>query len=149
MSGILQDMSHWPLVIVGSGNTASTDEEIQRFIQDQKAMLARGERFVELADMTHAQMMNASQRRTLADWLKEAEGPSKRLCVGVSVVITNPLLRGGMQAVFWLASLSVPMKTAANLEEAVGHCRQWLREANVPDRERAERYFAMHERRVG
>ncbi len=142
MARIEHDMSHWPLLIVRFPTGPTTDADIERFIAEQREMLTRNERFVELADARRATVLPATQRKLLADWLKESQRESARLCVGLSTVVPSSVIRGAMQAVLWLVTPPMPVKMGGTLEECAAHCRDWLVSADLPGRGRAEAYLA-------
>ncbi len=148
MSGIIQDTSLWPLVVVRFTATEATDEDIERFFEEQRRMLACGERYVELVDTANVRfVMNAAQRRKFVEFLKETTDASSRLCIGLSVLVQGSLFRGAMQAVLWLFTPEMPVKMAPSLEACARHCREWMIEHDLPNRERAERHLLSLEQR--
>jgi hypothetical protein len=138
MGKIAQDDTCWPLVTVHFPATASSDEDIEAHIADQRALLEKRRRFVQIIDASQAPVISARQRKRFSDWIKESEAMSRRYCLGLSTVVPNPIVRGAMQAVLWLVTPPMPVKMFGTLEECAEQCLLWLADANVEERERAE-----------
>jgi len=116
--GFLLDTSRWPLVVVEAPKRPVTDEEIDAFVAAQHAMLARGQRYVEIADTRDVHMMPPSQRKKFADFLRETDPVATQMCAGLAIVVRSPLMRGGMTAIFWIFQPSYPIKPVASIAEA-------------------------------
>jgi len=95
-------------------------EHLPAFFAKSEAILRRGEAYVTISDTTLCrELPNAVVRRELADWSKEFEPLMKRHTVGSAIVITSPLVRGGLTALFWLAPPPYPQQVVATLPEAI------------------------------
>jgi hypothetical protein len=105
------DSTLWPLVVVHLPRESVTDEEIERFVEAERVILNRRERYVAITDATKCFLFPPRQRRRMSSFLQETNEASRHLCAGLAVVMANPLLRGGMTAVFWMYQPSYSIKT--------------------------------------
>lgn len=118
-SSIVTDVRHFPLVLVTLPSKQVGDDDVSRFVNDQRALLARGERHYVVADATKSIAFSAPHRRRLADWLEESEPLAKELSIGMAIVIASPIIRGALTAVFWMKKPPMPTKLCATLDEAI------------------------------
>ena len=118
------DNSRWPLVVVTIPDQDVTDDEVKRFIEGQRAQLARREKHVVLTDARRAKVLSPLQRQLFGAWLKEAEIGTKRYTVALAIVIDNALVRGALTAVLWVVEPACPTKMVGTLAEGA----QWLLE---------------------
>lgn len=118
MPGIESDSSAFPLVYVRYAPENATDAEVRDLIADQRRILGLRQRFVLLVDASRPSSSSSVHRRMYADWMKEAEEPSKRFCAAIVLVLTNPIIRGAMQAVMWFFTPPMPIHTFGTLDEA-------------------------------
>jgi len=112
------DTSPWPLVYVRSPTRAVSDDELDQLFEKQRSMLARGERYIQLTDTESVHILPASQRKRMADFLRETDALTASLCVAIAVVVRGPVYRGGLTAVLWLFRPSYPIRAVANHAEA-------------------------------
>lgn len=95
-------------------------EHLPAFFAKSEAILRRGQPYVTISDTTACrELPNAVVRKALADWSKAFEPLMKRHTVGSAIVITSPLMRGGLTALFWLAPPPYPQQVVATLTEAI------------------------------
>ena len=64
---IHHDVSHWPLAVVRVDSVPTTKENVLAFVTSQRAMLARREPFIEVADALDASVIPAVERRLLEE----------------------------------------------------------------------------------
>ena len=131
MSGIRTDVSRWPLVVVTFPDRRVSDDEFRAFIDDQRAFVSRREPHVVIADVRHAKVISAAQRRPVAAWLAEAEPVSREFTLAMAIVVDNPMMRGGIAAVFWLKEPPVPTKAVGSMQEALDHVLGVLHEKGI------------------
>ncbi len=74
---------------------------------------------VVIVDGSVALLPPAEARRMQADWLRANAELLKLVTHELGFVLPNPLLRGFVSAVFYLAPLPVPTTTHASLDEAI------------------------------
>lgn len=130
MRAIDHDESAFPLVVVTWTGLAS-DADFESFFAEQKKLLAKNLPYVQIADATNAKVMSSMQRRMIAEFSSETSSDAARLCKGTVVIISNPIVRGGMTAVLWIAKLSYPLEVVATFEEALVVAGRWAREAGL------------------
>lgn len=118
-SSIVTDVSRFPLVVVTLPSEQVSDGDIDRFVEDQRALLARRDRHYVVADASNSVAFSAAHRRRLADWLEESESLALERSIGMGIVIANPIIRGAVTAVFWLKRPPMPTKLHATVSEAV------------------------------
>lgn len=131
MAGIECDSSAFPFVHVRFAPDNASDAEVRAFIDEQRRLLERKQRFAMLVDASRLTSSSAAQRRMYADWMRESEAPSKLYCLGMAVVMSSPIIRGAMQAVLWLFSPPVPIEVFARSDEARARIDEWLRAAGL------------------
>lgn len=127
-ASILTDLQALPLITVTFTGEPVSDADLREFVAGQRELLSRGTRLFSVTDATHAKALPASQRKILADWLQESEEATKSLVMGMAIVVSNPLVRGALTAVFWLRKPAVPTRLFATLPEALEHAMACLRE---------------------
>ena len=102
-----------------------TDELLQSYVEAAQAFYASTDvPFAWVVDGTHVTRSTSAQRRVLADLLKREEATLAARCRGMALVVPNPIIRGTVQAVYWIAPPSYPHETFGELEPA----RAWARE---------------------
>lgn len=95
-------------------------EDLPRFFARSEEVLRRREPYVTISDTTATrEIPNASVRRALADWNTKVEPLMKQYTLGSAIVITSPLVRGGLTALFWLAPPPYPQEVVATVEQAL------------------------------
>lgn len=82
---------------------------------------------VVIVDGSVALLPPSDARRMQADWLRDNAELLKLVTHELGFVLPNPLLRGFVSAVFYLAPLPVPTSTHASLEEAIAWAVQEVR----------------------
>lgn len=130
--GFVLDTTKWPLAVVHAAKREVSDAEIEEFFGEQRAMLARGERYVEMAQTDGVHMIPPSQRRRMADFLRETDPLATQLCAGLAVVIPNAILRGGMTAIFWIFRPSYPIKAVASVAEGAAYLLEVAEASGLP-----------------
>ncbi len=140
--GFTLDTSRWPLVVVNVARRPVTDAELDAFMEAQRAMLRRRERYVEIADTTHVHMFPPSQRKKMAEFLRETNPAADQLCAGLSLVVGNAVVRGGMTAIFWIFQPTYPVKAVATFAEAADFLRHAAASAGLALPPSARDYLA-------
>lgn len=140
------DVTHWPLAVLVLPADVNT-LDIGRVDRSLAALFARKQRFYTLTDASRVTgLPNAKGRGELAAWTKAVEAQTRRHVVATSIVISNPLARGMLTAIHWVAPAVVPSFAAATHEEA---CR-FLGEHGVREgleTDAIDRYLATRSRR--
>ena len=95
-------------------------EDLPSFFAASERVLNRREPYVTISDTSLTrEIPNATVRRALADWNKQVEPLMKQVTLGSAIVITSPLVRGGLTALFWLAPPPYPQQVVATIDEAL------------------------------
>lgn len=96
------DDRHFPLVVNIIPERIRA-EQLPAFFAKSEAVLRRRQPYVTITDATACrELPNAMVRKALADWSKEFDPLMKQYTLGSAIVITSPLVRGGLTALFWL-----------------------------------------------
>lgn len=134
MSGRIEtDFSQAPLVSVTIPSQRVTDDEILRFIEGQRQLLARRTKCLVLVDARNGHVLPATQRKFFGDWLKESEAGTRRYIAGMAIVVDNALIRGALTAVLWLVEPACPTKIVATIDDAITFLTECGERANIPD----------------
>ena len=104
--------------------TELTDPIIEEFLAELNRRRQGGQPYALLFDMREAGIPTASQRQRLAQHMKNNERSIQDTIRGMALVATNPVLRGVVTAVCWLARPSIPYRVVADEDEGV----RWLQE---------------------
>jgi hypothetical protein len=118
-SPLALDTRHWPLVTLTLPSDMA-DLDLEGLGRSQDAVFARREKYVSLTDTSSvASVPNAKVRSRIAEWTKSIEPLSKRYQVANALVVPNPLVRGVLTAVHWLAPPVVPTLVCATVGEGL------------------------------
>jgi hypothetical protein len=124
-------MSRHPLIVVTFDGLASEREFDDYLAKMTTEVLERKQRSVTILDARTSGRAPASQRKKQAEWLKKHDALLRQYSLGSAFVITSPLVRGVLTAIFWLQ----PMATAYTVVGSLGEAETWaaarLREAGV------------------
>jgi hypothetical protein len=85
-----------------------SDEDIDQVIAELEAHLAGGIPYVLLFDLTGTGTPTALQRQKLTRHVRENTTRIRRWVRGVGVILTSPVARGVVTALFWVSPLPVP-----------------------------------------
>jgi hypothetical protein len=118
-NGIRAVVETWPLLRFEMIGTPSEKDWVGMFAVYDQAY-ARNERFVALNDATKlSSAPTAAVRKRVASLAKAHEPQSKRWMIHSATVVSNPLLRGAMTALNWLAPPVYKQTVHATALEAV------------------------------
>ena len=96
------DISYWPVVVV-DWPPVMTAEDVDAHFVEIRALASRTEALGIVVDMTLSGTPAAPLRRHAARQLEQSYAVAGRRIVGVAHVITSPLVRGMLSAVYWLS----------------------------------------------
>ena len=96
---------------------AAETERIRALVDIRDSHVPR--KAVVVMDGSNELLPGADVRRMQAEWLKEHHDLLRLVLHSISVVVPNPLTRGAVTAVTWMANTPCPIKTHASLEQAV------------------------------
>jgi hypothetical protein len=89
------------------------------------AAFAREQPFAVLADTSRmTSIPSARDRARMAEWASKPAHIElqKRYCVGTATIVQNALMRGTMQAIFWLYTPPAPQNAVRDFDEAWRWC---------------------------
>lgn len=118
MATIVLDSRLFPLVVSrfpASWNEAELDAYLAGFV----AILARGERFVHISDISGTVAIpNAHLRKKAADFIAAEHDRSARLCMG-TVRVAHAVARGALMAIQWITPPPYPHAVVGTWPEAL------------------------------
>ncbi len=94
------------------------ESEIDQVLAELETQLRSGERYVLIFDLSHGAMPNAVQRQKLAAHVRDNEQHIRRSVRSIGVVLTSPLVRGIVTAIFWISPPPVPYRFFTTRAEA-------------------------------
>jgi hypothetical protein len=138
--GIAMDDSMWPLVVITFPSSTTEDDWVRMF-QAYEQYYERREPFHVVNDgISVNAAISASQRRLIANKAKEHEPMSVRWCLGGATVVSNPITRGVVTAITWIAPPAYKLTLHATLFDAVGEALHTLERNGIQVPERALLY---------
>ncbi len=111
------DDSLWPLLGVRLSGEPSS-RQFEDYLARSTQYLQRGESHVCIFDMSALRLLSSEQRRLQVEWLKENAALMRRTLLGISYVITSPVIRLTMSVIFHFESPTVPYAICPNLDAA-------------------------------
>lgn len=126
--------STFPVVLIvcptqwGEGWVEDLDHQVSE-------LFARNQRYALIVEASRVSgVPSAKDRKHLTDWLRRPEhlARQRRWNVGSSTIITNALVRGALQAIYWVWSAPAPQHAARDLDEAWRWCIEKLNAEKIP-----------------
>ncbi|WP_309895812.1 hypothetical protein [Archangium sp.] len=114
------DESQWPLLVVkltGEPSSLAFEDYLARSTQ----YLQRQERHVCVFDVSALQILSTEQRQRQVEWLKANEVLMSQTLLGVSYVVTSPVIRLTLGVIFHFKPPRAPYAFHTHLGEA----REW------------------------
>ena len=137
------DDSLWPLRLVRFVGVA-TPQQFEQYLVDSAAALRRGERFVSIFDLTHGGVATPEHRQRQATWLQEYSSLLRELSLGVAFVVTSPLIRLSLSAIFYFQPLPTPYVVTSRFSEAALWAISCLQERGLAlEAERLRHHFGL------
>lgn len=124
------DDSLWPLLI-SRFKGAVTDAQHEAFLAQSASFLQRGELYVIVTDMSQYAMPPAAHRQRQAEWLKEHEQGLCAHLLGCALVVTSPLVRLTLSAVFHLQPMPTPYVVVPDVASGVKWAADRLESAGL------------------
>ncbi|MEM7137011.1 MAG: hypothetical protein AAF500_10555 [Myxococcota bacterium] len=131
--GLTFDDSAWPLLYVRFPSKPLSDEGFEHFIERYTSYVERRVLFGSIIDSRGlSTAITPSQRRRLATWF-EVTGPlAADVHFAIAVLLSNPLIRGALKAVTWVAPIPVPVQAFGSIVDAAPWVRERFQEFQVP-----------------
>ncbi|PTL77280.1 hypothetical protein [Vitiosangium sp. GDMCC 1.1324] len=137
------DDSLWPLLILRMTREPS-NQELEEYLDRSASFLRRGERHVVIADLLQGGMITAEQRRRQADWMLQHDRLLRETVLGNAFVMTSPILRLGLNILFYIRMPPCPYVVVSRLEPALVWAADRLEGAGLHEAsERVRRHWGL------
>ena len=120
------DTTEWPMVVLTFAGAPPVDSVRAHLAEIEDEVLSRGERFVQVVDLSRAVRPNPEQRLAIAEHQRANESRYEELCVGEAYVVPTAELMGAMTGVFFAAKPQYDYIFVATLPEALDWARNRL-----------------------
>jgi hypothetical protein len=130
MASIRISTALWPIVVHTTEGSPS-DADIDEYILQATALLAKGQTHAAIMDCTKAGMISGYARKRTLEWVAEHEELLRRQCVGTAYVFSSPALRFIFSSFMLLRPHPTPYLVCETVDEAKAWARRQLREAGV------------------
>ncbi|AKF11703.1 hypothetical protein [Sandaracinus amylolyticus] len=132
------DLSTWPVLLVEMPAELSLSDVDSHF--DELVAIARTRRaHVHLVDGSELgpTALSPTHRKRMGERLQSLTRELEGRRVAEAIVLPNPLLRGVMTAIHWIAPPKWPVQTFATRADALTWCQEQLAANGMPTREPA------------
>jgi hypothetical protein len=142
-SSVHIDDSLWPLRFVRFVGVA-TPQQFEDYLAEMDACLRRGEKFVCVLDIRQGGSPTQAQRQRQASWLKENDARMRQHELGVAFLVTSPIIRLALSAIFYFKPMPVPYVVTDQLSSAMEWAAQRFTDAGLAHQaERIRRHFGL------
>ncbi len=125
------DVSMFPLVVTTYHGHAER-EHFDQMMQAWNAIYGRGDPFVTITDTRDAHgIPDAHVRQLIAHWTRDTADVAEPLVRCNQLVITNPLIRGGMVALDWLYKPAMSRDAVGSMSVAAANCAQAMHDHSM------------------
>jgi hypothetical protein len=125
----------WPLVHL-QWPTFHDASHIQSVVIALKALLARQEPFVLIADLRDAPTVTNAQLDHLQRFIEAQRDALTALCKGNALVVNSLAMRSMLTHLIEQLALPIPFRAVANMDDAEGWCWAQIEEARREARRR-------------
>jgi hypothetical protein len=125
--------SSWPVVVI-VGPAHWEAGWVQDLDKQMGALFARRERFAIITDTRPiTSVPGAAERKPLTEWLRRPEHlrNQARWNVGSATLMTSAVMRGALQAIYWVWTPASPQMAAKDLDEAWNWCVELLQKEQI------------------
>lgn len=122
------DDRRWPIVVITLPEVPLGGPAFSAHMQQLLSYFARGEDFAIVVNARHAPMMQAEQRRVLAENLDRWTTEYRDVHLYVAVIIGSSIQRGIVKTITWMSQQPRPNKVFSSIEEGISWCRAMLAE---------------------
>lgn len=96
-----------------------SDPDLDSILEALRGHLALAIPYVLIFDLTRAGLPNALQRQRLSSHVRDHSEAIRRSVRGIGVLLTSPVVRGMVTAIFWVAPPPVPHRLFSARAEAI------------------------------
>lgn len=125
MSSFRVDLTRWPIVVHTTEGDL-TDADVEAYIREADAVLARQERHVTVLDSTRMGKVSAYVRKRTVQWQRDHRRELAQYCAGTVFVISSPWLRFMAMTVLMVTNLPTPVRVCDTLEEGLAWAEERL-----------------------
>jgi len=115
-----------PLIWIQFAGPVS-EREFDVYLETLTRYVTRESTTLFIYDALQASVPSATQRQKQAAWLERYDAALRRNSGGSAFVISNPLIRGALTAIFWIRPTPAPYIVVATRAEAERWARGQLR----------------------
>jgi len=127
-------LASWPVAILVLPE--QLDEGAVRDLMAQMdGLYARRQLYALITDTRRlGTVPRALERKLITDWLTRPDqiANQQQWNVGASTIVSNALVRGALQAIYWVWTPPNPQHAARDLDEAWTYCVRMLDQRRVP-----------------
>ncbi len=120
-TGMHFEFSEWPIVTIKQVG-ACTDAQVSAYLDDMRKLYDRNTYYAVVLDLREGIPFNSKQRKMQAEWLSASRDRVHHI-TGIAFVENSFLMRGAMQAAFWLNPPEYPYLVTKDLSEG----QRWAR----------------------
>ena len=126
------EFRHEGSLVVVTFDGPVSDPELADMLEVLKGVVTDASRRAGFVfDVSRGVVSPASQRQTMAQWLKEHSPTIARNCTAAAYVLPNAALRGLLTALLWVVPHPIPHRVTASAVEAIDWVKGRLRGAGV------------------
>ena len=95
-----------------------TSQRYEDYLANTVERLRQGHRFVAIMDIREGGAPNTEQRQRQAAWFREHEALLREVHLGVAFIVTSPLIRLALSAIFYFKPMPSPYFITSQPSEA-------------------------------
>jgi hypothetical protein len=127
------DTEAWPLAVVTFPRGEIVDADFDAYLNELGIWLDAGDRYATVTDTTQMERpIDARQRARLDDWIDARTSQLRRVSAGNALVVSSTLMRGVLNALYWVKKPPNPHHVVPTLGEAIDWCNERLEFAPSP-----------------
>jgi hypothetical protein len=108
-----------------------TSQQFEAYLANSVERLRQGNKFVAILDITEGGAPNTEQRQRQAAWFREHETLLREVHLGVAFIVTSPVIRLALSAIFYFKPMPNPYFVTSQPSEATRWAIPRLREAGL------------------
>jgi hypothetical protein len=119
------DTSRFPLVVCEFDGSFSEEQAVQ-FCDELRTVLEQRKRIIMVTDLRTAKMTSLKARGIMREFTKESMHLSNAYTAASAIIITAPIIRMTVSAMFHLTRPKYPVKVFKHIEEGTAWVREQL-----------------------
>lgn len=130
VSPITVDGRLWPLLVVKLGRSG-TMQELETYLAERAAYLARNEPHVCIMDAREVHMPAACLRQRYSEWLRENEAALRRWTLGTAYICQTPAVQMMVSVMRHVARMTMPFVVTATMPPAAAWAAERFQEVGL------------------